>query len=156
MRKGLLGIALLGCGAILVLSLLATHYLSSTPRVAELMELRRGLDSDGRLVRIFYAPSPAPAVGTEGHGLRLIYRFQHGPSHGTIQQQANRLGDTIFSRWAGSPKLAFVEVRDAAIPDDTPGQWTRVEPQTHPWESQAPPPAPAPAPDRPQRDGSRD
>ncbi len=118
------------------------------------MELRRGLDSDGRLVRIFYAPGPAPAAGTEGHGLRLVYKFQHGPSHGTLQQQANRLGDTVFARWAGSPKLAFVEVRDAAIPAETKGQWIRVEPQAKPWE-QTPGPAPAPSPGH-QRGGSRD
>lgn len=138
MRKGLLGVALIGCGATVVLSILATHYLGTTPKIAELMELRRGLDSEGRLVRIYYAPKPAPPAGTEGHGLRLVYKFQHGPSHGTLQQQANRLGDTIFKRWAGRPKLAFVEMRDASVPKDDPGGWIRVEPLANPWEQRAP------------------
>ncbi len=141
-----MGVALIGCAAIMILSMLATHYLSSTPRIAELMELRRGLDSEGRLVRIYYAPPPAPLAGTQGHGLRLVYKFHHGPSHGTLQQQANRMGDTIFKRWAGSPKLAFVEVRDAAIPSETKGGWLRVEPVANPWAKPAEPPASVPNP----------
>jgi hypothetical protein len=144
-RKGILGVALIGCGAVMVLSVMATHYLGSSPRIAELLELRRGLDSDGRLVRIYYAPKPAPPAGSPGHGLRAIYKFRHGPSHGTLQQQANRLGDAIFKRWAGTPKLAFVEVRDAAIPRDQPGGWLRVEPAANPWDPK-PPGTAAPSP----------
>lgn len=153
MRKGLLGVALIGCGATVVLSVMATHYLGSSPRIAELLELRRGLDSDGRLVRLYYAPKPAPPAGSPGHGLRVIYKFHHGPSHGTLQQQANRLGDAIFKRWAGTPKLAFVEVRDAAHPREDPGGWLRVEPAANPWGPPAttttaapPPPGPPPSP----------
>jgi len=121
MRKGLLGVALIGCGAIVVLSMLATHYLGNTPKIAELRYIRELLATDGRLVRLYYAPSPPfPKAGTAGHGLRLIYKFQHGPAHGTLQQQANRLGDSIFRQWTGDPELAFVECSHRSRPATRP------------------------------------
>ena len=98
MRKGLLLMAVIGFGGIILLTLLMQFMLDLNPTVGAITALRAmARDTWGdRLISLSYAPSPAP--GEPGQGLRAVFRPEVGPRARTREQQANELGDWLLER----------------------------------------------------------
>jgi hypothetical protein len=122
----------MGLVAMVMLALIATHYLETSPLISPLVNLRTlceqtpGLPQ--RLVDLTWAPDPKP--GQPGHGLRAVFRPVHGPKAPTRMQQADELARFILRGWAPAksvPKLGFVEIR--AITGSN--AWTRIEPHDY-------------------------
>ena len=112
--------AMIGVGAIVILSMLASHYIASNPALRPMLDLRALMRQTygDRIVRLHWAPDQL------GSALRVVYRPERGPTAKPLERQAREMGGFVLSNWSGTQRLSYVEVRGVLEPED---RWQRVE-----------------------------